>query len=392
MAFEDKPLSSLTEADIRQLITAERPEGLTVEYKAELYESTDRGNREFLLDVCMFANASGGVILIGIPEARDGNGRPTGIPDRNAELGVTCEHPEQLLTAYESRLVDGIDERLTAELTAIPFANGRFVLAIRIPNSLAKPHRVRYQNHSYFPCRRERHRYELNAREIKDLAMRTASQSERAENLVAFAIDDPVRLEPLNPVLICALLPVFTNNFVVDLKNQGISQTLATFPLPGGISVTPHYSMDGLRRVGPRDVSLAFAHNGLLKLRAPLPARMIEGSGVRFYPTAIDLFVRSLVVGSEQLFERAKLTAPALLGVSLWTNHPYVAAYGDYDDGEVFPQQTHKFPILPLTILGSSADNQVRQLSDLIHQTFGVSGSPAFGIDGTWQGRRFGGD
>jgi hypothetical protein len=36
----------------------------------------------------MFANAGGGILLIGIDERRDANGQATGTPDPNAELGV----------------------------------------------------------------------------------------------------------------------------------------------------------------------------------------------------------------------------------------------------------------------------------------------------------------
>jgi len=182
---------------------------------------------------------------------------------------------------------------------------------------------------------------------------------------------------------------VFSGNFVVNLKTQTVSQALMTFPLPIGGSVIPHYSVDGLRRIGPRDIVVTFAHNGLLKIRVPLPSTLAEGLGVRFYPTAIDLYVRSFVVGAALVMEAAGLSVPALLGVSLWTNHPYVVTY-DEDPGTLFPPENHKFPILTLTALGRSADNQVRQLCDLVHQTFGRSGSPLFTMDGTWQGRRFG--
>ena len=45
-------------------------EHLQLEYKRELYEDNDAGRREFVLDVGMFANTAGGVLLIGIPEAQ----------------------------------------------------------------------------------------------------------------------------------------------------------------------------------------------------------------------------------------------------------------------------------------------------------------------------------
>jgi hypothetical protein len=38
-------------------------EHLQLEYKSALYEDNNRGRREFLLDICMFANSSGGILL-----------------------------------------------------------------------------------------------------------------------------------------------------------------------------------------------------------------------------------------------------------------------------------------------------------------------------------------
>ena len=46
-------------------------EHLQLEYKSALYEDNDRGNREFLQDICMFANSSGGILLLGVSERRD---------------------------------------------------------------------------------------------------------------------------------------------------------------------------------------------------------------------------------------------------------------------------------------------------------------------------------
>jgi predicted HTH transcriptional regulator len=81
----------------------------------------------------MFANAGGGILLIGIDERRDANGQATGTPDPNAELGVDVPNPEQLLLSYDARVIANIDERLPLESYAIPVANNRQVIAIRVP-------------------------------------------------------------------------------------------------------------------------------------------------------------------------------------------------------------------------------------------------------------------
>jgi hypothetical protein len=298
MAFDDKPLPNLAEPDIRDLIQIGRAEGPTLEYKSELYGTNDRGNREFLLDVCMFANASGGTILVGIPELRDGDGQPTGFPDPDSEIGIQCGNPEQQLLAYESRILEAIDERLPVELRAIPCAQNRHVLAIRAPNSLAKPHRVRYRGQANFPSRRERQRYELDAREIKDLAMRTASQSERAESELEKALDDPNFPDEASPVIIVGLLPVFFGDFAVDLRRENLINALANFQIFTNItgSSRPGYSVAGLTKNGPNRTILTLGHNGLLKLNVPL-RRAAEQGYVLFDPIAVDIVAGTRVCG-----------------------------------------------------------------------------------------------
>jgi predicted HTH transcriptional regulator len=175
MLWENKLLRDVNEDDLHQIIRSGLAEHLQLEYKSELYQANDRGNRESLLDICMFANAEGGVLLIGVPELRDPQGQATGIPDPGAQIGVNLDNAEATLQSLDARVTAAIEERLPLESAAIRLVNGSYVLALRIQNSTAKPHCVRYQGHVYFPSRRERSRYEMGVREIKELTMRTAA-------------------------------------------------------------------------------------------------------------------------------------------------------------------------------------------------------------------------
>src|SRR5438046_3183890 len=98
MPFEGVPLDRITAEDLRRFVERGETEHLTLEYKAEPYKGNDEGSREHLQDVCMFANAQGGVILIGVQEKRDSEtGQPTGAPDPSAPLGIEITNPESLL-------------------------------------------------------------------------------------------------------------------------------------------------------------------------------------------------------------------------------------------------------------------------------------------------------
>lgn len=138
MLWEGRPLRDIRDADARRLVESGLEEHLQLEYKSALYEDNDRGRREFLLDICMFANSSGGVLLIGVPERRDELGQPTGAPDPAAPIGLELPNPELVLGAYDARVTEAIEERLPLEMASIDVGEGRLLVAIRVPDSVRK--------------------------------------------------------------------------------------------------------------------------------------------------------------------------------------------------------------------------------------------------------------
>ena len=65
MPLLGKPLASIAESDLEELIEHGIPEGKTVEHKRVLPGNADACKREFLADVSSFANAAGGHIIYG---------------------------------------------------------------------------------------------------------------------------------------------------------------------------------------------------------------------------------------------------------------------------------------------------------------------------------------
>jgi predicted HTH transcriptional regulator len=76
-----KLLHNATLDDLRTLVANQIPESPILEYKEALPTRSDGDRKEFLADVSAFANTSGGVIIYGIRELRDGRGRTTGLPE-----------------------------------------------------------------------------------------------------------------------------------------------------------------------------------------------------------------------------------------------------------------------------------------------------------------------
>lgn len=275
MLWEGRALRDVGEVDVRRLVDIGLGEHLQLEYKSALYDENDRGRREFLLDVAMFANSSGGILLIGVAERRDAGGQPTGLPDPAAALGIEVPNPEAILGAYDARVTAAVEERLPLEMAVIHIDGGRHVLAIRAPDSVRKPHAISYQGHIYFPGRRERQRYALSVREIKELTMRTASHLEQAKEILGQALAQ-ASIAGDQPYVIVGILPVFFEDFLFDLRDGGLQQAMRNFGRTrwgelGNIS----FSFEGIERHGDRFAHLVqLRRNGLLRGQPPRLRKM----------------------------------------------------------------------------------------------------------------------
>lgn len=394
MLWEGRPLRDIRENDVRRLIDSGLTEHLQLEYKGALYDDSDRGKREFLLDVCMFANAAGGIVLLGVPERRDEQGQPTGAPDPDGVLGLDVPNPEAVLNAYDARVMEAVEERLALETVPVVLGGGRRVLAIRVPNSANKPHSVRHQGHIYFPSRRERQRYNMTVREIKDLVMKTAGRLQQAEDLLQKSFLEVARPTPL-PYLLIGIIPAFFADFLIDVRGESVRRAVAMFsragqPVYGNVG----YVFDGLeRRENAYEFTVRLRRDGLLSASLQLPVTPIpgEGNGHILYPASIEGHLRSFVLRSIAVYEAAGIGAPYVLGMMFRLQQPLVGGYAAMgglgeDRTPPIPARDYRFPCMTIDDL-SSTDSVIRPFCDQAHQMFGREGSPSFDAEGAWIAR-----
>jgi Schlafen, AlbA_2 len=391
MLWEGRSLRDIREIDVRRLLESGLEEHLQLEYKSALYEDNDRGRREFLLDVCMFANASGGILLIGIPERRDEQGQPTGAPDPAGALGLEVPNPEAVLNAYDARVMEAIEERLPLEAASIDVGQARRLLALRVPNSASKPHSVRYQGHIYFPSRRERQRYHLTVREIKELVMRTTSRLQQAEEMLQSSFLGVARAGDL-PYLIMGMIPVFFEDFLVDLRAENVRQAVGNFGLAARpMYGNPIYTFDGIeRREGRFEYTVRLRRNGLLNVSLQLPLIPRQGEHL-IAPSAVDIHLRQFVSRAGAVYEAAAIGAPYVLGMMLRIRRPLTGVYaavGGFGEDHTAPVPAgdYPFPYMQVDDL-SSTDRIIRPFCDQAHQMFGREESPSFNAEGVWVAR-----
>jgi schlafen family protein len=392
MLWEGRQLRDIREADVRHLVETGLEEHLQLEYKGELYGENQHSRREFLLDVCMFANAAGGILLMGIPERRDGNGRPTGAPDPEGPIGIVLDNYESVLAGYDARVMEAIEERLPLESSAIDVGGGRRVLAIRVTNSTRKPHSVRHDSHIYFPSRRQRQRYYMTVREIKDVVMRTASRVEEAKELLRQCFFKVVRL-PDAPYLIMGIIPAFFEDFSVDIKVDRVVNILRTAVRAGETNyVNPVYTFDGLERCEGRfDYRLMLQRNGLLRGSMQL-SNHVEENRHLFVLSAMDKLIRRFALNATRIYEAAQVGPPYTLGMMLRTSRPLAGVeearlggpFGQRQLTEEIATGDYLFPYAGVEDL-SDIDRITRPFCDQTYQMFGLNQSPQFDETGAWR-------
>lgn len=141
MIFDSQPTSQITVIELKSLIADGVQENIHLDYKRDPYSQTPSGTKELIKDVCAFANAEGGYIIIGIEE--DGNRTPVKF--------VGVNNPESQRTSIIDRCLARIEERLPLLDVGIIDVDNNSILIIYIPESGRKPHCTKPDaEHHYF--------------------------------------------------------------------------------------------------------------------------------------------------------------------------------------------------------------------------------------------------
>lgn len=184
MPFSNKPLETITEADLQRLVDDEVFEKKTIEYKEYLSINTRDEKKEFLADVSSFANASGGYLFFGIKEKKGIAVEICGLQDINADK-------EKL--RLENLLRDNLKPRVPSiSIEPITVTTGT-VIVIHIPRSWAQPHVVNFSKHWRFYSRHSAGKYPLDVSEVRTAFTLSESiadrirdfRAERLSNIVA---------------------------------------------------------------------------------------------------------------------------------------------------------------------------------------------------------------
>lgn len=241
MSIDRFDFENIDENDLTELLSAQVPENLKLDYKKEIYGNSDADKRELLKDISAFANAQGGHLIIGIEET---GGTPIAIE------GVTLPNPDAELLRIDSIIHNAIEPRVQNVRTRfVPLANGRGCIIARVPNSWQKPHRVIAQNSNRFFVRNSRNITEPNVQELRMLFSQNGTilekiRSYRDESVQKIIGNNTPRPLVGNGRLIMHIMPFAAfSDFRVDLeKIRTVRDRLRPI---GATGFSPSYNLDG---------------------------------------------------------------------------------------------------------------------------------------------------
>ena len=246
MTLRGVPLDSVTEAHLGALVSAGVAEGREIDFKLELPGGSEADKKEFLADVCSFANAGGGDILYGVEEAA---GVAVGVP------GVSPPDADAELLRLDAVVRSGLDPRVTGlRMRAVPLLAGGRVFVVRVPRSFGRPHAVSYKGRFRFHSRGAAGKFEMDVAQIRSSVLGSESlyervRSFRAERLAAVAADrGPVELRG-GGVLVLHALPLSAFDAPapqVDLEKANSDEHWSLLAIGGTRGDAPRYNFDGL--------------------------------------------------------------------------------------------------------------------------------------------------
>jgi len=201
----DQPIDTIDEAALRRLIENQVGERRDLEFKRDLPGGGDEAKKEFLADVTALANAQGGDLIFGIEEA---DGIAAGLP--GLEVGNVDDEFQRL----ENIIRAGVAPRLIGvRLHWVALASGAGALVMRVPASLASPHRVIFKNSGRFYSRNSREKYEMDVHELRHAFTQAEQLPLRFHALhgqaieMARGVDMPFTMGD-NPVAVVSVTPL----------------------------------------------------------------------------------------------------------------------------------------------------------------------------------------
>jgi Putative DNA-binding domain len=166
-----KNVSDVSLADVQTLCDNHVLESRLLDFKAEAIGRGDRDKRDFLADVCAFANASGGDLILGV-QTKDGAA--------DKICGIDVPNPDEEKQFLVNVVRDGLEPRISGLDTKwLSMEGKRGVMVVRVHRSWSVPHRVTFLKDMKFYVRNPAGKHPMSVDELRQAFNFSATVAER---------------------------------------------------------------------------------------------------------------------------------------------------------------------------------------------------------------------
>ncbi len=381
---------SINESDLAELVSAQVPEGASIEYKKELYGNSDSDKKELLKDVSALANTNGGHLVIGVEE-KDGVA--------NSILSISESNPDSELLRIEQIVRSGIEPPIIGvKMRAVSLTDGGYTIVCRIPKSWIGPHRVVAKSHNRFYLRNSAGVFEPGIEELRSMFIQTASTLEQAKVFRDSRISEICSGDGLRPLvgngrLFIHIVPTASLSGLVSLDLEALNGNNQYFWPMGTSGMSPRFNYHGYLCERGRDENYGYVQvfrNGCIESTKGSIVRKLEhglnipGTGVEeLIFNSVPKYIKGLSVAGVPGPFIILITLEGVLGAkyavrsSMWgdENHPLpydvMRLPEGFLDGDITVQNIHK---------------AMKPCFDALWNAIGYSKSQNFDENGVWNG------
>jgi hypothetical protein len=239
MVFE-KDLNDITESDISYLIENRVIENKNLEYKQTIPDNSSSSKNRFLAVIVSFANTSGGLIIFGLKQNKEGEAEEI--------IGIDSESTDKDFLRLLQFIENGIEQKVLLPDIIELIVEDKKIYLLKVLPSFNKPHRLKDTQKFY--GRHSSGRYLLDIEELRNIFLLKESAIEKAER---FKVNRLLKIKSSDfpfefgdqKIIVIHIIPVmaFSGQINLDIKSYD-TEINELFP----IEVTGHnhiYNYDG---------------------------------------------------------------------------------------------------------------------------------------------------
>ncbi len=179
-------------SDIERIVNNKLSESKSLDYKREINLEKGDEKKDFLYDIASFANSDGGILVFGVSESKDSDGKNNGLPDEI--IGLNIDNFDKLILKIEDLIHSSIEPNIPNITIKVLSNKDKNVLLIAIPKPIGLPRMVTYNNSNKFYKRRNSGKYLLDIFELNQLFMSNFELTKQIEEYRKERVQDVLNL------------------------------------------------------------------------------------------------------------------------------------------------------------------------------------------------------